>query len=114
MVIIRENTKTIVYRNHGHWTLGQCWQASSNSPIKLLNETDWDDGAPTLASSTQAPVCSRRLAILWSLVERNKVWGEERCRMAQSRLPMFACKLLCLCYFFNFLRHSGAFHDPIK
>ena len=60
---------------------GQCWQASCNFLDELLDETGWDDGAPTLATSTETPVCSRHLAILWSFEEGHKVWGgEERWR----------------------------------
>ena len=57
---------------------GQCWQASCNFPNELLDETGWDDGAPTMTTSTETPVCSRHLAILWSFEEGNKVWGGEK------------------------------------
>ena len=70
--------KTMQDKHHG-----QCWQASCNFLDELLDETGWDDGAPTLATSTETPVCSRHLAILWSLEEGNKGWGDERRRAFQ-------------------------------
>ena len=51
-----------------------------NSTIQLLDGQYWDDWAPTLTTPTKPPVCSRHLAILWSLEKRNKGWGEERRR----------------------------------
>ena len=58
------------------------WQCSGrfNSTILLLDDQYWDDWAPTLTTPTKPPVCSRHLAILWSLEKGEKGWGEERRR----------------------------------
>ena len=58
------------------------WQCSGrfNSTILLLDGQYWDDWAPTLTAPTKPPVCSRHLAILWSLEKGEKGWGEERRR----------------------------------
>ena len=41
---------------------------------QLMNDTNWDDCAPRLASPTQHPVGNRHLAALWGLKLR-KEWG---------------------------------------
>ena len=51
--------------------------------IVQIDEKGWDDGAPTLTTHTKPPVCRRHLAILWSLDEGNKGWGDERRRAFQ-------------------------------
>ena len=69
-----EIQKTWFYKYH--------WQCSGrfNFTIQLLDGQHWDDWAPTLTAPTKPPVCSRHLAILWSLEKGEKGWGEERRR----------------------------------
>ena len=41
---------------------------------QLMNDINWDDCAPRLASPTQHPVGNRHLATLWSLKGREEWW----------------------------------------
>ena len=52
----------------------------ATSQLQLLSDPDWQHWAPAMATSTESPVCSRRRAILWSLVGRKQGRGEERWR----------------------------------
>ena len=44
---------------------------------QLLDEAEWDDSAPGMASSTKHPVGTRHLAAVDSLERRMECWGEE-------------------------------------
>ena len=43
---------------------------------QLLDEADWDDSAPGMASPTKHPIDARHLAAMDSLERRMEWWGE--------------------------------------